>query len=104
MVRSNMNRGRWGVLLVIAAAVTFLAVSAVSAPNWNGVIGQEDGWQLVDNPATPMESEEVIRPEQQCGIECYDGRHFVPHRGTELRQIKVRRWTVGEPDRELLRD
>ncbi|MBU8871660.1 MAG: hypothetical protein KOO60_12410 [Gemmatimonadales bacterium] len=64
METSHKNRSQWGVVIAFAAAVTLLAVSAGSAPTWNGTIGEEDGWPVVNNPANPIHEDQVIRPEQ----------------------------------------
>ena len=68
MERGKMNRSRRGIGLTLAGVVTLLAASAVSAPAWKGTIGEEDGWRVVENPATPVGPDEVIRPEPQWRI------------------------------------
>lgn len=62
------NRGPWSMCLLLVMAVTLLASSVSSAPTWGGSLGEENGWPLVMNPATPMEAEEVIKPVQQWRI------------------------------------
>lgn len=62
MMKRRPVRERHGVALL--AAVLLLATAAVAAPVWNGTVDQEDGWSVVNNPAEPMEAEQVIRPEQ----------------------------------------
>ncbi len=50
-----------GLLLYMWAALSGLAAQA--APAWDGSITQEDGWQVVNNPARPLGGEKVLRPQ-----------------------------------------
>jgi hypothetical protein len=68
MVYMSKNRVRWSVGLVLMMAVSMLAGPAGSAPTWGGSMGMEDDWPVVNNPATAMAPEEVIKPEQQWRI------------------------------------
>jgi len=61
MERRSIRDGLGALLL---AAVVVSAASAVAAPDWQGTIDQEDGWQVVNNPAEPMEEDQVIRPQE----------------------------------------
>ncbi len=68
MATVRMKRGPRAFSCVFVLMVTLLASSVVSAPTWGGSIMEEDGWPVIMNPATPMEGEEVIRPEQKWRI------------------------------------
>ena len=51
-----------GALLLAAAILS--AAAAVAVPEWQGTVDEEDGWQVVNNPAEPMEDDQVIRPQE----------------------------------------
>jgi hypothetical protein len=49
--------------LLLAAAI-MLPTAVVAAPPWHGTIDEEGDWSVVNNPAEPMEEEQIVRPEQ----------------------------------------
>jgi hypothetical protein len=51
----------FGILLFMWGALSGLKAKA--APVWDGSITQEDGWTVMNNPASPMEGDTVIQPE-----------------------------------------
>jgi hypothetical protein len=68
----NINREatllRGAVRISVAVSVVLLAAVSLAAPSWNGSMGEEDGWPVTMNPATPMGADEVIQPEQMWRI------------------------------------
>lgn len=53
---------------VLIAGLVLAAASAPAAPDWNGRFEVEDGWPVTTNPSTPMESDQVIQPQQMWRI------------------------------------
>lgn len=55
---------RKGLGALLLAVVILMSGTAVAAPTWRGTMDQEEGWQVVNNPAVPMEDEQIVKPEQ----------------------------------------